>query len=89
MNFDTRLFLSAHGLDQLVRGVSDLVAKNASSYAAVWDEATQFAVIVEVHDGTPAQWHVRGPFNREAAKHWLGIVQDEIHGWRPPTSTPH
>ena len=89
MNFDTRMFLSTHGLDQLVRGVSDLVAKNASSFAAVWDSETGFAVIVEVLDGTPAQFHVRGPLSREAATYWLGIVREEIDGWRPPTSTPH
>lgn len=73
-------FLSEAKTAELELGLSELAELGANNFMGIWDPQTLFCVVVEVMDGKPFQWHVRGPLNREGAKTWLSIVQAEITG---------
>ena len=88
-NFAPPLFLSTDVLTRLVASIAKVVDAGGSDALGVWDAATGFAVVAEVRDGLPCQWHVRGPLSRTGAEHWLGLVAEEIHQWRPPQTTAH
>lgn len=71
-------FLGPEKTREIELALSELAALGATNYVGVWDAGTGFGLVVEVLEGKPFQWHLRGPLNREGAATWLGMVQAEI-----------
>jgi hypothetical protein len=72
------LFLNAEFTAELEGRLAHMHANRVTAFTGLWCADTGFAVVVEVTEGVPFQWHLRGPLSRDGAKTWLGIVQAEI-----------